>query len=125
MGQASPICSEVPDEGREVREMCGWDLCGGRQMLQAIHRKGPRRTIAEDLSNPGFLRAGEHSGRYRSRRRPRGPPNPFFPSTALVDSIVAPPANRGKASGNTSGNTLPMLPVQAGERRDIDHETTQ
>jgi hypothetical protein len=24
---------EIPDEGREIREMCGGDLCGGRQML--------------------------------------------------------------------------------------------
>ena len=90
MGQAGPICSQVPDEGREVREMCGWDLCGGRQMLQTVHRKGPRRTIAEDLSDPVLLRAGEHGGRYRSRRRPCGPANPVCPSTALVDSIVAP-----------------------------------
>jgi hypothetical protein len=58
-------------------------------MLQAVHRNGPRRTIPEDLSDPGLLGAGEHSGRYRSRRRTCGPANPFGPSAALVDSIVA------------------------------------
>src|SRR5260370_33902245 len=42
-------------------------------MLQAVHREGPRRTIPEDLLDPGLLGAGEHSGRYRSRRAPRGP----------------------------------------------------
>ena len=73
LGQAGPICSEVPDEGREVREMCGWDLCGAREMLQAVHRKGPRRTLPEDLSDPGLLGAGEHGGRYRSRTATGGP----------------------------------------------------
>jgi hypothetical protein len=73
LGQAGPICSEVPDEGREVREMCGWDLCGAREMLQAVHRKAPRRTLPEDLSDPGLLGSGEHGGRYRIRTVPRGP----------------------------------------------------
>jgi len=82
LGQAGPICSEVPDEGREVREMCGWDLCGAREMLQAVHRKGPRRTLPEDLSDPGLLGAGEHGGRYRIRTVPRGPNRVSSPSRA-------------------------------------------
>ena len=54
LGQAGPICSEVPDEGREVREMCGWDLCGAREMLQAVHRKvsgGPFPRISRTLAS--------------------------------------------------------------------------
>jgi len=82
LGQAGPICSEVPDEGREVREMCGWDLCGAREMLQAVHRKGPRRTLPEDLSDPGLLGAGEHGGRYRIRTVPRGLNRVSSPSRA-------------------------------------------
>src|SRR6266478_4918850 len=58
-------------------------------MLQAVHRKGTRRTVPEDLSDPGLLGAGEHSGRHRSRRRTCGPANPFCSSAALVGSIVA------------------------------------
>src|SRR5260370_35164007 len=42
-------------------------------MAQAVRRKGPRRTIPEDLPDPGLLWGGEHGGRYRSRTAPRGP----------------------------------------------------
>lgn len=62
VGLAGPARSEVPDEGGEVPEMCGWDLCGGRQMLQAVRRKSPRSVTPEDLSNPSLLGAGEHGG---------------------------------------------------------------
>ncbi len=59
-GLASTVRPETPDEGREVREMCGWDLCGDRQMLQAIRRRSPRRVTPEDLSDPSLLGAGQH-----------------------------------------------------------------
>jgi hypothetical protein len=62
--------------------MGGWDLCGGRQMLQAVRRKGPRPVIPEDLSDPSLLGAGEHGGRYRSRTASRGPVAGTF-STAV------------------------------------------
>jgi hypothetical protein len=65
--------TEISDEGREIREMCRWDLCGGRQMLQAVRRTGPRRMTPEDISDPSLLRARNHSGRYRSRTAPSGP----------------------------------------------------
>src|SRR6266478_9217154 len=42
-------------------------------MLQAVRLDGPRRMIAEDLSDPSLLGTGEHGGRYRSRTAPRGP----------------------------------------------------
>jgi hypothetical protein len=60
VGLAFPARSEVPDEGREICEMRGRDLGGGRQMLQAIRRKSPRRVTPEDFSDPSFLSAGEH-----------------------------------------------------------------
>jgi len=62
VGQAGPARSEVPNEGRQVREMRGWDLCGGRQMLEAVHRRHPRLVIPEDLSDPSLLGAREHGG---------------------------------------------------------------
>jgi hypothetical protein len=111
LGQAGPICSEVPDEGREVREMCGWDLCGAREMLQAVHRKGPRRTLPEDLSDPGLLGAGEHGGRYRIRTVPRGPNRVSSPSRAHKEpewatarGLVPPTrSNPGRASRRPPG----------------------
>jgi hypothetical protein len=60
LGLAGPTRSKVPDERREVREMGGWDLSGGRQMLQAVRRLGPRQVTPEDLSDPSLLSAGEH-----------------------------------------------------------------
>ena len=59
---AGPVLPEFPDEGREIREMGGWDLGGGGQMLQAICLDGPRRVIDEDVADPGLLGAGEHGG---------------------------------------------------------------
>ncbi len=60
---AGPRRPEIPDEGREIREMSDGDICGDGEMLQA----DPRHVIPEDLSDPTFLGAGEHSGRYRIR----------------------------------------------------------
>jgi hypothetical protein len=48
------MCSEVPDEGREVREMREWDLRAGGQMLQTICRRRPRGMTPENLSDPGL-----------------------------------------------------------------------
>jgi hypothetical protein len=82
VGQADPARSKVPDEGRKVREMGGWDLCGGCQMLQAVHGKSPCHMTPEDFSDPGLLGAREHGGRYRSRTAPREPGAGTF-STAV------------------------------------------
>jgi hypothetical protein len=57
VGVAGAARSEVPDKGREVREMGGRDLCGGRQMLQTVRQNVPRRVTPEDLSDPSLLRA--------------------------------------------------------------------
>jgi len=59
-GLATPVRPETPDKGREVRQMCGWDLGGDRQMLQTVRRKSPRHVLAENLSDPSLLGAGEH-----------------------------------------------------------------
>jgi hypothetical protein len=72
VGMAGPARSEVPDEGREVREMCGWDLCRGRQMLQAVRQKSPRSVTPEDLSDPSLLGAGEHGGVMVAEQHPAG-----------------------------------------------------
>src|SRR5258706_2726957 len=40
-------------------------------MREAIHRKGRRRTIPEDPSEPDLPGGGQHNGRYRSRTAPR------------------------------------------------------
>jgi hypothetical protein len=78
-GVAGPARSEVSDEGCKVREMRAWDLCGGCQMLQAVHRKGPRRVIPEDASDPSLLGAGEHGRGYRSRMPGTWPDSPSMP----------------------------------------------
>jgi hypothetical protein len=57
---AGPARSKVPDEGGEVSEMGGRDLCADRQMLQAVRRTGPRQVAPEDLSDSSLLGAGEH-----------------------------------------------------------------
>ena len=57
---AGPVLPEFPDEGREIREMGGWDLGGGSQMLQAICLDGPRQVIPEDVADPSLLGTGEH-----------------------------------------------------------------
>ena len=57
---AGPVLPEFPDEGREIREMGGWDLGGGGQMLQAICLDGPRQLIPEDVADPSLLGTGEH-----------------------------------------------------------------
>jgi hypothetical protein len=54
------VLPESPDEGREIREMGGWDLGGGGQMLQAICLDGPRQVIPEDVADPSLLGTGEH-----------------------------------------------------------------
>jgi hypothetical protein len=59
-GLASPVRPETPDKGREVGQMCGWDLGGGRQMLETIRRESPRRGPPEDFSDTSLLGAGEH-----------------------------------------------------------------
>src|SRR6266581_1150952 len=51
-------------------------------MLQAVRLDGPRRMIAEDLSDPSLLGTGEHGGRYRSRTAPRGPVRVSSPGRA-------------------------------------------
>jgi hypothetical protein len=61
-GLASTVRPETSDKGREVGQMCGWDLCGGRQMLQTIRRENPRQVTPEDLSDTSLLGAGEHGG---------------------------------------------------------------
>ena len=60
LGLAGPARPEVPDEGREVSEMGGRDLCADRQMLQAVRRKSPRHVTLEDLTDSSLLGAGEH-----------------------------------------------------------------
>ena len=60
LGLAGPARPEVPDEGREVAEMRGWDLGAGRQVLKAVRRKRPHRGTPEDLSDSSLLGAGEH-----------------------------------------------------------------
>ena len=82
VGLAGPARSQVPDEGREVPEMCGWDLCRGRQMLQAVRRKSPRSVTPEDLSDPSLLGAGEHGGamvaeQHHAGQRPGAWPTAF------------------------------------------------
>jgi hypothetical protein len=57
---AGPVLPKTSDKGRKVRVMPGRDLRRSGQMLQAIHLDGPRRVIAEDLSNPSLLATGEH-----------------------------------------------------------------
>jgi hypothetical protein len=57
---AGPMLPKTSDEGRKVREMPGWDLRSVGQMLQAVRLDGPRRVIAEDLSNPSLLGTGKH-----------------------------------------------------------------
>jgi hypothetical protein len=42
-GLASTVRSETSDKGREVGQMCGWDLCGGRQMLRQYTGRVPVR----------------------------------------------------------------------------------
>ena len=64
---AGPRRLEIPDEGREIREMSDGDICGDGEKLQAERLDGPPHVITEDLSDPSFLGAGEHSGRYRTR----------------------------------------------------------
>src|SRR5690348_5136004 len=51
-------------------------------MLQAERLDGPRQMIPEDLSDPSFLGAGEHGGRYRSRTASRGPARVSSPRTS-------------------------------------------
>ena len=60
LGLAGPARSEVPDEGREIGEMGLRDLGGGRQMLEAVRSKGPRRAAPEKVLNASLLGAGEH-----------------------------------------------------------------
>lgn len=62
LGLTGPAGAEVPDKGREVGEMGGRDLSGGRQVLQAVREPGPRRVTPEDLSDANLLGAGEHGG---------------------------------------------------------------
>jgi len=86
---AGPGHPEIPDEGREIREVGDGDICGGREMLQAERLDGPRQVIPEDLSDPSFLGAGEHGGRYRSRSAPRGPVRVSSPRHALRRDCAA------------------------------------
>ena len=72
VGRAGAARSEVPDERRKVREMCGWDLCGGRKVLEAVQREGPQRAISEGLSNPSLLGTGEHGAAIVAEERLRG-----------------------------------------------------
>ena len=69
-GPAGPVQPESPDEGREVREMGGGDLGGGRQMLQTVRQNVPRRVTPEDLSDPSLLRAREHGRVTLAERQP-------------------------------------------------------
>jgi hypothetical protein len=57
---ASSIHPEASDKCREVREVTSRDLRAGRQMLQAVRGRCPRRVTPENLSDPGFLGRREH-----------------------------------------------------------------
>jgi len=72
-GLASTVRSETSDKGREVGQMCGWDVCGGPP-------DAPDNTLGESPSGDSRGSLGhEPPGRgrawrgYRSRPAPRGP----------------------------------------------------
>jgi hypothetical protein len=60
LGLTGSLLSKPPNESSQVRQMPERDLAGGSQMLQAVHLDGPRWTPSEDVSDSGFLGAGEH-----------------------------------------------------------------
>jgi len=73
---AGPVLPESADEGREIREMGGWDLGGGGQVLEAIRLDGPRQVIPEDLSDASLLGTGEHGAAMVAERAEVGQPPP-------------------------------------------------
>jgi hypothetical protein len=72
LGLTGPVLPKSPDEGREICEMGGGDLCGDGQMLQAIRLDGPRRVIGEDLSDLSLLGTGEHGAAMVAERAGEG-----------------------------------------------------
>jgi hypothetical protein len=59
---ASPVRPETLDEGRGAGQMDGWDLDGGRQMLQTIRQESPRCAAPGNFSDTSLLGAGKHGG---------------------------------------------------------------
>jgi hypothetical protein len=82
---AGSVGPEIPDQGREVREMRERDLCACCQMLQAICGRRPRSVCPENLSDPGLLGTGEHGAGIVAERAEVG-------QTVAIQSDASSPA---------------------------------
>src|SRR5689334_21772625 len=101
-------------------------------MLQAERLDGPRQMIPEDLSDPSFLGAGEHGGRYRSRTASRGPARVSAPRTSRPSrhdshepGPAAPALVRELRNAVATPRTLPVPACKVPSRADRPNDEVE